>query len=299
MAAFQDPELCQGCSRAWSPCSGPAAALCVLWKYAARIPVSIFQSGLRSLLPEGLTHLSGPGCPVCVTHDAEVGAMLELARRDGVIIATFGDLLRVPGPDGKSLKHAQAEGARVRVVYSPLDAVNLAGENPGATVIFPGVGFETTAPGVAGAVLAARERGLGNFCILSCHKLVPPALRILLEKSPGEQERGIDAFLLPGHVAVVLGLAPFRFVAEEFGRPAVIGGFEPAEILSALCVMISQIAEGKALAVNALPSRRGRWGKPRRARRHGQGLPAVSGPLARAWPHSRQRPRTAAGIRKV
>ena len=251
MAAFQDPELCQGLlARLESllrACGRPVRFMEVCGTHT----VSIFQSGLRSLLPEGLTHLSGPGCPVCVTHDAEVGAMLELARRDGVIIATFGDLLRVPGPDGKSLKHAQAEGARVRVGYSPLDAVNLAGENPGATVIFPGVGFETTAPGVAGAVLAARERGLGNFCILSCHKLVPPALRILLEKSPGEQERGIDAFLLPGHVAVVLGLAPFRFVAEEFGRPAVIGGFEPAEILSALCVMVSQIAEGKALAVNA------------------------------------------------
>lgn len=251
MAAFQDPELCRGLLERLKSLLRACARPVRFMEVCGTHTVSIFQSGLRSLLPEGLTHLSGPGCPVCVTHDAEVAAMLNLARHDTVILATFGDLLRVPGPDGKSLKHAQAEGARVRVVYSPLDAVKLAAEHPHATVVFPGVGFETTAPGVAGAVLAAYKQRLGNFCILPFHKLVPPALRALLEKAPQEQGKGIDAFLLPGHVAVVLGVAPFRFVAEEFGRPAVIGGFEPADILSALCAMVSQIAEGRALAVNA------------------------------------------------
>lgn len=251
MAAFQDPELCRRLLERLESLLRACARPVRFMEVCGTHTVSIFQSGLRSLLPEGLTHLSGPGCPVCVTHDAEVAAMLDLARHDNVILATFGDLLRVPGPDGKSLKYAQAEGARVRVVYSPLDAVTLAAEHPDATVVFPGVGFETTAPGVAGAILAARRRSLGNFCVLPFHKLVPPALRALLEKKPQDPDRGIDAFLLPGHVAVVLGLAPFRFVAEEFRRPAVVGGFEPADILFALCAMVSQIAEGRALAANA------------------------------------------------
>ena len=251
-AAFQDPELCRSLlarlDSLLRACGRPVRFMEVCGTHT----VAIFQSGLRSLLPESLTHLSGPRCPVCVTHDSEVAAMLDAARRDNTIIATFGDLLRVPGPDGKSLKHAQAEGARIRVVYSPLDAVQIAADHPDATVVFPGVGFETTAPAVAGAILAAQARGLKNFCVLSFHKLVPPALRALLEKK-SDAGGGIDAFLLPGHVAVVLGLAPFRFVAEEFGKPAVIGGFEPADILSALCIMVSQIAEGRPQAVNAYP----------------------------------------------
>ena len=177
--------------------------------------VSIFRGGLRSLLPATVTHLTGPGCPVCVTHDREVAAFLRLAEEPGVIIATFGDLMRVPGPDGRSLKHAQAEGARVSVVYSPLDALTLAAEHPDATVVFLGVGFETTAPAVAATVLAAEARGLDNFALFSCHKLVPPALAALL----ADADNAIDAFLLPGHVSTVLGLEPFRFVAEDWRRP--------------------------------------------------------------------------------
>ena len=250
-AAFQEPELCRKLlnrlDSLLQACGHPVRFMEVCGTHT----VSIFQSGLRSLLPEGLTHLSGPGCPVCVTHDAEIAAMIDMAGRGNNIIATFGDLMRVPGPDGRSLKHAQADGARVRVVYSPLDAVKLAADNPDATVIFPGVGFETTAPAVAGAILTAHQQKLKNFCVLSCHKLVPPALRTLLDSAPREEGKGIDAFLLPGHVAVVIGLTPFHFVAEEYGRPAVIGGFEPADILSALCLMVEQIAKGEARAVNA------------------------------------------------
>ncbi|MGN0008626.1 MAG: hydrogenase formation protein HypD [Desulfovibrionaceae bacterium] len=209
--------------------------------------VSIFQSGLRSLLPPEVTHLSGPGCPVCVTHDAEVAAFLELAKRDRVIIATFGDLLRVPGPDGSSLKHAQAQGARIEIVYSPLDALTIAASNPGDTVVFLGIGFETTAPAVAGTMLTARARGLKNFCALSFHKLVPPALRALL----GDAECGIDAFLLPGHVSTVLGLAPYRFLASDYHVPGVVAGFEPEDILLALCLMAEQRRAGTPAVVNA------------------------------------------------
>lgn len=210
--------------------------------------VAIFQSGLRGLLPAGVTHLSGPGCPVCVTHDAEVAAFLQLAGRDGVIVATFGDLLRVPGPGGQSLKHAQAQGARVEVVYSALDALQLAAKNPDDLVVFLGVGFETTAPTVAGAMLMARKQGLKNLTVLAFHKLVPPALKALLEDADGAP--AIEAFLLPGHVSTVLGIEPYRFL-EARRVPGVVAGFDPADILLALCMMAEQRAQNAFQVTNA------------------------------------------------
>lgn len=248
---FRDPELCRSLldalSRELDACGRPVRFMEVCGTHT----VSIFQSGLRSLLPMGLTHLSGPGCPVCVTHDSEIAALLEAAAKPGVIVATFGDLLRVPGPDGRSLRSALAEGARVQIVYSPLDAVKLAAVHAKDTVVFPAVGFETTAPAIAGALVMARQEGVKNFCILPFNKLVPPALRVLLEDSVAKESdeaeaKGIDTFLLPGHVAVILGLSPFTFLAEEFGRPAVVGGFQPADILSALCLMVRMVREGRA-----------------------------------------------------
>lgn len=248
-SSFHDPALCRALlgrlERELAALGRPVRFMEVCGTHT----VSIFRSGLRSLLPEGLEHLSGPGCPVCVTHDSEVAAFIRAAEKPDVIVATFGDLLRVPGPDGRSLKHAMADGARVQVVYSPLDAVKLAAERPGDTVVFPSVGFETTAPVIAGAVMAARKMGLSNFCIVPCNKLVPPAMRALLA-GDGEGAHRIDAFLLPGHVAVVLGLSPFAFLAEEFGRPAVVGGFEPADILSALCLMLEMLREGRPAVGN-------------------------------------------------
>ncbi|WP_298066950.1 hydrogenase formation protein HypD [uncultured Mailhella sp.] len=250
---FRDPALCRSLLDALSRELDAFGRPVRFMEVCGTHTVSIFQSGLRPLLPANLTHLSGPGCPVCVTHDSEIAAILEAAGRPGVIVAAFGDLLRVPGPDGRTLRSVLAEGARVQVVYSPLDAVKLAASCPGETVVFPAVGFETTAPAIAGALLTARRQGVRNFCILPCCKLVPPALRALLEAPdesvPDRQER-IDAFLLPGHVAVVLGLAPFRFVAEEFGRPAVVGGFQPADILSALCLMVRMLREGRPAVGN-------------------------------------------------
>lgn len=209
--------------------------------------VAIFQSGLRSLLPPYVLHISGPGCPVCVTHEAEVALFLELARDKDIILATFGDLMRVPGPGGQSLKHAAANGAQVKIVYSPLDAVALARENPKNLVVFPGIGFETTAPTVAGAILAARQANVGNFAVLSLHKLVPPVLKALL----AEDGAIMDGLLLPGHVAMVTGLQPFEFLPAAFGKPAVVGGFEPADILAALCQLAAQLAEGRAEVGNA------------------------------------------------
>lgn len=241
---FGDQELCQGLLNRLRKEMDAHAAPVRFMEVCGTHTVAIFQSGLRSLLPEGLTHLSGPGCPVCVTHDSEISMVLELAEKNDVILTTFGDLMRVPGPDGRSMKHAQADGARIKVVYSPLDAVQLAVDNPAATVVFVAVGFETTAPAVGGAILSARQKGLDNFCILSCHKLVPPALQALLDDENGFGTQ-IDAFLLPGHVAVITGLEPFRFIARNYKCPAVVSGFEPADILSSLCMMLEQIRENK------------------------------------------------------
>lgn len=219
--------------------------------------VSIFRSGLRSLLPDSITHLSGPGCPVCVTHDREIAACMELAARPDVTIATFGDLLRVPGPGGMSLKKAKAAGAEVEVVYSPLDSLALAQSRPGRTVVFLGVGFETTAPTVAATIQMAEKQGIKNFCVLPFHKLVPPALDALLSgeeaaaQSPAVNETyGIDAFLLPGHVSTILGLEPYRFMVDKYGKPGVVGGFEPADILQSLLLMIDMRKKGEPAIIN-------------------------------------------------
>ncbi|MFP4035520.1 MAG: hydrogenase formation protein HypD [Desulfovermiculus sp.] len=211
--------------------------------------VSIYKSGLRSLLPSEVEHISGPGCPVCVTHAREVAACLKLAEDPQVIVATFGDMMRVPDSKGRSLQRAKALGADVRVCYSPTQAVDLARANPEREVVFLGVGFETTAPGVAATLKQARTQRVDNLSLLSCHKRVPPALRTLL----GNKDIEVDAFLLPGHVSTVIGLAPYRFLSEEFGIPAVVAGFEPVDILMALDNLSRQQACHMAEVVNAYP----------------------------------------------
>lgn len=224
-----DPKFCQALlARLDSSLSG--RGLCFM-EVCGTHTVSIFQSGLRSLLPANVIHLSGPGCPVCVTHESEVELFLELARRQDVILATFGDLLRVPGADGESLKNARADGAHIEIVYSPLDAIALARANPQQKVVFLGIGFETTAPAVAAAILAASAQAISNFLVLSLHKLIAPALRYLL----ADPQFRPDAFLLPGHVATITGLEPFAFICADYHKPAVVAGFEPVDILLALC----------------------------------------------------------------
>lgn len=245
-AAFADPALCRGLlDTLRRELDGPLRFMEVCGTHT----VAIFRSGLRSLLPEEITHLSGPGCPVCVTHDREIAACMELAGKEDVVVATFGDLMRVPGPGGMTLKRAKAEGAEVEVVYSPLDALALAKERKGRTVVFLGVGFETTAPTVAATVRMARAEGVRNFAVLAFHKLVPPALDVLLAESDG-QGRGIDAFLLPGHVSTILGVEPYRFVAERYGKPGVVGGFDPADILQSLVLMIRMRKAGEPAIKN-------------------------------------------------
>ncbi|MEZ7195819.1 hydrogenase formation protein HypD [Pseudodesulfovibrio karagichevae] len=221
--------------------------------------VAIFQSGLRSLLPEKIVHLSGPGCPVCVTHESEVNAFLDLAGHDNVILATFGDLMRVPGDKGRNLKKAVADGARVKVVYSPFDTLKLAKENPGDLVVFIGVGFETTAPTIAGTMKMAREQGIDNLRILCFHKTVPTALDALLS----DEAINIDGFILPGHVSAIIGVEPYKFIAENYAKSAVVTGFEPLDILQSLNQMIEWRNKGEAHVANNYTRIVGERGNPK------------------------------------
>ena len=203
--------------------------------------MAIAKSGIRSMLPGNVKLLSGPGCPVCVTPGEVIDAVLDLAMRPGVILATYGDMVRVPGSrPGDNLARRRALGARVEVVYSPVDAVELAQKNPDSEVVFLGVGFETTAPGTAAAVLTAKERGLTNFSLFSMLKTVEPALRALI----ASEGFNVQGFLCPGHVATIIGEEGFAFLPRDCGLPAVIAGFEPADILGAIYLLLKQLADG-------------------------------------------------------
>ncbi len=203
--------------------------------------MAISRHGIRQALPDEFTLISGPGCPVCVTANADIDAFIEMSLIPGVIAASFGDMLRVPGTK-MGLAQARSRGARVQIVYSTLDALSLARENPESTVIFFGIGFETTAPTVAAALLEAHESGLDNFMVLSAHKVVPPALDALC----ATPELAVDAFLCPGHVTAIIGPEAYEPVADNFGVPCVISGFEPADILQSLDMIAVQLDAGDA-----------------------------------------------------
>lgn len=240
---FKDPELTQGLL---AKIKNELQTEVRFMEVCGTHTVAIFQSGLNSLLPDNIVHLSGPGCPVCVTHDREVATYLDLAERGDVIIATFGDLMKVPGPGGRNLKAAQAEGARVKIVYSPFDALKLAKENPSETVVFIGIGFETTAPTVAATLKMAQSAGVENFKVLSFHKLVPPALAALAS----DPELNVQALILPGHVSTIIGIEPYRFLADEYRLPSVVTGFDPLDILQSLVEIVMQIKHDEPKAVN-------------------------------------------------
>ena len=210
--------------------------------------VSIFRSGIRSVLPGSITLLSGPGCPVCVTSQKDIDSFVSLSRMKDVIITTFGDLMRVPG-SGSSLQKENAEGGDIRMVYSTFDALKIAEKNPDKEVIFLGVGFETTTPTIAASILAAKKTGLTNFSVFSAHKTVPPALFALMKT----ENVKIDGFLLPGHVTVVIGMDAYQPFAEKFQIPCVVGGFEPADILQAIYKITKQIERSSPDLENAYP----------------------------------------------
>ena len=207
--------------------------------------VAMFRHGIRDLLPASVSLLSGPGCPVCVTSIRDVETVIELARQKDIIITTFGDMMRVPG-EKKSLFHAKAEGCDIRIVYSPLDALKLAEKTAGKKIIFFATGFETTSPLVAGTLAEAEAKTIENFFIYSVHKTVPPALKALLDAP----DVLIDGFILPGHVTTIIGLKPYRFVAETYHKPAVVTGFDAQDILSGILMLLRQISSDKAEVEN-------------------------------------------------
>ncbi|MDP2954388.1 MAG: hydrogenase formation protein HypD [Chloroflexota bacterium] len=235
---FRQPALARALASKIQKWPGPPVQI---MEVCGTHTVAIFRHGLRGLLPPQVNLLSGPGCPVCVTPNAEIDKAIALATNPKVILATFGDMMRVPG-SYSSLAEAKAQGAQVRVVYSATEALEMALDNPEKAVVFFGVGFETTAPTTAACILEAERLGLKNFYFLSVHKVVPPAMKALLQSG----EVRIDGFLCPGHVSAIIGSRPYEFIPRDYGIPCVIAGFEPVDILQAIAMILEMRAEGRA-----------------------------------------------------
>jgi hydrogenase expression/formation protein HypD len=207
--------------------------------------VAIFKSGIKSILPDNVRLISGPGCPVCVTPNPYLDRAIALSRLDDVIITTFGDMLKVPG-SSSSLEKEKTKGHDIRMVYSTMDALRIAQDHPDKKVIFLGVGFETTAPTVAFAVKEAKQMKIRNFLILSAHKLIPPALKLLARSD----DLKVHGFICPGHVSTIIGIKPYEFLARKFNLPCVISGFEPLDIFQSLYLLLNQIKNDTAQVEN-------------------------------------------------
>jgi hydrogenase expression/formation protein HypD len=242
---FRDPDLA---NRLLAEISATVTGRWAIMEVCGGQTHSIIRNGIDQLLPDGIELIHGPGCPVCVTPLEMIDRALAIAARDGVIFCSFGDMLRVPGSGG-DLFSVKSRGADVRVVYSPLDAVTIAAENPDREVVFFGVGFETTAPANAMAVHQARERGLHNFSMLVSHVLVPPAIEAIMS-SPTCR---VNGFLAAGHVCTVMGSRQYEPLAERYRVPIVITGFEPLDVLEGIRRCVIQLESGRAEVENAYP----------------------------------------------
>jgi hydrogenase expression/formation protein HypD len=232
---FRDPETARALFKAIQARSTRRVRL---MEFCGGHTHAILRFGIPSLLPETIDLHSGPGCPVCVTSATDLDHAIALAQVPEVILTTFGDMIRVPG-SRTSLAQAKAEGADVRVVYSPLDALQIAGRNPHRPVVFLGVGFETTAPMVASAVLAAQAEGLQKFTVFSTHKLTPPATLAILDAG----EVALEGIIGPGHVTTIIGSDAWRFLPDDYGIPCAIAGFEPLDLLRAILALVTMAEE--------------------------------------------------------
>lgn len=237
-SAFKDPKLARGLIETIHRLAPEHATL---MEVCGTHTVAIARNGIRDLMPEGLRLASGPGCPVCVTCNRDIDTVIALARIPNVTITTFGDMTRVPGSTS-SLLAEQAAGRSVEIVYSPLDALAFAKAHPEREVVFVGVGFETTTPLVAMAIKRAKAMGLSNFTVFAVHKNMPGALELLV----GDPTLELDALILPGHVSTIIGAEPYRFLAEKYGIPGVITGFEPVDVLQGIAMLVRQLHEGRA-----------------------------------------------------
>jgi hydrogenase expression/formation protein HypD len=232
---FRDRKLVSALAAKIRVAAGLAPRECVIMEVCGTHTMSVFKFGLRDLLPANVRLVSGPGCPVCVTPNSFLDKAIALARLKGVAIATFGDMMRVPG-SWSSLMEAKAFGCDIRVVYSSTDALDIARKNRRKDVIFLGVGFETTVPTVASSIIAAKDEGITNYSVLCAHKTMPAALRVLA----AARDMHVDGFLLPGHVSVIIGSRPYEFLSRRYGKRCAIAGFEPTDILEAIYLILSQ-----------------------------------------------------------
>jgi|JFJP01.1.fsa_nt_gi hydrogenase expression/formation protein HypD len=210
--------------------------------------MAIFRNGVRSILPPGMDLVSGPGCPVCVTSASHMDAFIAMADQPGVRVAIFGDLFRVPGSNG-SLSDASARGAKIEIVYSPMDALEAAAKNPDELVVFLGVGFETTTPGIAATILAAKNRDIRNFVVFSTQKTMPAPMEALLS-DPALQ---IDGLLCPGHVSSIIGASAWEPLAKKYHLACVVGGFETADLLKSLILLARQVGDNDIKVENVYP----------------------------------------------
>jgi hydrogenase expression/formation protein HypD len=206
---------------------------------------TIYKHGLEDYLPETITLVHGPGCPVCVIPMGRVDDAIHIAEQPDVVMTSFGDMMRVPGGRG-SFFDSMAQGAEIRMVYSPLDALKVARQNPDKHVVFMAIGFETTAPSTAMTVLRAAAEGIGNFSIFCNHVTIIPAIKAILD-SP---DLRLDGFIGPGHVSTIIGCRPYEFIARDYGKPLVVAGFEPLDILQSIYMLLRQLAEGRSEVEN-------------------------------------------------
>ena len=200
--------------------------------------MAIFRYGIRDILPPNINLISGPGCPVCVTPQSYIDTAMTLSEQDDVIIATFGDMMKVPGKKG-SLSKKKAEGADIRIVYSPMDCLDMALKNPSKKIVFLSIGFETTAPMTAVTAIEAKKNNISNLFFFTAHKIVPPAMEALVQ----DKDIKIDGFLLPGHVSAIIGTKPYDFLSKEYNIPGVVTGFEPIDILQGLNTLVNLISK--------------------------------------------------------
>jgi hydrogenase expression/formation protein HypD len=251
---FRDPELAQ---RLLTEIAGRSRRPVRLMEFCGGHTHAIMRYGLRELLPDTVELRSGPGCPVCVTANADLDRAIALAQVPDLILTTFGDMIRVPG-SSSTLQDAKAGGADVRIVYSALDALAMARQNPQRPVVFLGVGFETTAPTIAAAILQAEAEGLENFSVLSLHKLTPPATRAILDAG----DVALDGVIGPGHVTTIIGADAWQFLPQEYAVPVAVAGFEPLDILRAVSELVEMAETGRPAVSNSYARSVTRQGNP-------------------------------------
>lgn len=244
LSGFRDPKLGRELIACIDELAPAALANCAgevnLMEVCGTHTVTIARNGFRDILPAGVNLISGPGCPVCVTANVDIDTVIAISRIPGVIVTTFGDMTRVPGSTS-SLNKEKAAGADIRIVYSPLDALKVAQENPGNEVVFVGVGFETTTPLIAATIKRASDMQLGNFSVIAIHKTMPNTLSVLVNDSQVK----LNALILPGHVSTIIGIEPYRFLADKYGVPGVVTGFEPVDVLQGIAMLLRQLANGR------------------------------------------------------